>query len=72
MKYSDLIQFDPIETIIQLRDADETAVAQKLVSTYVISEEMADSLLFLNYNLTSPWTIKVFWWWEIMEPVNPI
>lgn len=47
MKYSDLIQFDPIETIIQLRDADETAVAQKLVSTYVISEEMAERLTTL-------------------------
>ena len=47
MKYSDLIQFDPIETIIQLRDADETAVAKKLVSTYVISEEMAERLTSL-------------------------
>ncbi len=44
MKYGDLIQFDPIESIIQLRHADEKAVAQQLVSTYVISEEMAERI----------------------------
>ena len=47
MKYRDLIQFDPIETIIQLRDADETAAARQLVKTYVISEEMAEKLISL-------------------------
>jgi hypothetical protein len=45
MKYGDLIQFDPIETIIQLREADEAAAARQLVKTYVISEEMADKLV---------------------------
>lgn len=44
MKYGDLIQFDPIESVIQLRDADESSAAQHLVNTYVISEEMADRL----------------------------
>ena len=44
MKYGDLIQFDPIESVIQLRDADESTAAQHLVNTYVISEEMADRL----------------------------
>lgn len=44
MKYGDLIQFDPIEDVVQLRDADESAKAQNLVSTYVISEEMAERL----------------------------
>jgi hypothetical protein len=44
MRYSELIQFDPIETVIQLRDADETASARKLVSSYVISGEMEDRL----------------------------
>ena len=38
MKYGDLIQFDPIETVIQLRDANDLGEAQPLVSTYVISE----------------------------------
>ncbi len=44
MKYEDLIQFDPIETVVQLRDADETEAAGRLVSTYVISDEMAEKL----------------------------
>jgi hypothetical protein len=44
MKYSDLIEFDPIESVVQLRDADEAAAAKQLVKTYVISEEMAEKL----------------------------
>src|SRR6266568_4629576 len=44
MKYGNLIQFDPIETVIQLRDADKMSEARQLVSTYVISEEMAEKL----------------------------
>ena len=41
MKYSELIQFEPIETVIQLRDADKAETARRLVQTYVISEVMA-------------------------------
>jgi len=37
MRYSDLIQFEPIERIIQLRDANKTDRAKTFVSTYVIS-----------------------------------
>ena len=44
MRYRDLIQFDPIETIIQLRDADALEAAKSLVQTYVISDRMADQL----------------------------
>ena len=44
MKYGDLIQFDPIETVIQLRDANDLGEAQPLVATYVISDEMAERL----------------------------
>ncbi|MDQ7839162.1 MAG: DUF6079 family protein [Thermodesulfobacteriota bacterium] len=44
MKYSELIEFDPIETVVQLRDADKEASARQLVSSYVISEEMAEKL----------------------------
>lgn len=47
MKYRDLIQFDPIESIIQLRDADEEAEARHLVETYVISDRMAEHLVNL-------------------------
>jgi hypothetical protein len=44
MKYRDLIQFDPIETVVQLRDADEAVAARNLIHTYVISEEMKEKL----------------------------
>lgn len=44
MRYSDLVQFEPIETIIQLRDADKQDAAQHLVETYVISDRMAEQL----------------------------
>ena len=57
MKYNELIHFDPIETVIQLRDADKKDVARNLVSTYAISEEMADKLVNLaipNLQFTQP------------------
>jgi hypothetical protein len=44
MKYSDLIQFQPIERIIQLRDANKSERAKTFVNTYVISDVMADRL----------------------------
>ncbi|MFH1139261.1 MAG: DUF6079 family protein, partial [Pseudomonadota bacterium] len=47
LKYGDLIQFEPIESVVQLRDADEAASARQLVQTYVISEEMAEKLTSL-------------------------
>lgn len=47
MRYSELVQFEPIETVIQLRDADEAKAARQLVRDYVISERMADQLINL-------------------------
>ena len=44
MKYRDLIQFEPIESVVQLRDANEAKTARQLVKTYVISEEMAEKM----------------------------
>jgi hypothetical protein len=44
VNYRDLIQFEPIESVVQLRHADALAEARQLVATYVISEEMADKL----------------------------
>jgi energy-coupling factor transporter ATP-binding protein EcfA2/succinate dehydrogenase flavin-adding protein (antitoxin of CptAB toxin-antitoxin module) len=49
MKYRDLIQFEPIETVVQLRDADQMDAARNLVSTYVISEPMAERLTNLVF-----------------------
>lgn len=47
MQYSELIQFDPIESVVQLRDADEATAARRLVQTYVISAQMAEKLVKL-------------------------
>jgi Family of unknown function (DUF6079) len=47
MKYGYLMQFDPIESVIQLRDAGKSSTARNLVNTYVISEEMAEKLIEL-------------------------
>ena len=49
MKYEDLIRFDPIETVVQLRDADDMAAARHLVSSYVVSDEMAEKLAALVF-----------------------
>src|SRR5512139_1050261 len=45
VKYRDLIQFEPVTEVIQLRWADEKSEAERLVSTYVISDRMADVIL---------------------------
>ena len=45
MLYKDLIHFTPIETIIQLRDANQESTARTLVKTYVISDQMANKLI---------------------------
>lgn len=45
MKYSQLVQFDPIETVVKLKDADSKGEAERLVKSYVMSDSMADSLI---------------------------
>ena len=52
MKYSELIQFDPIESVIQLRDSADQTSARRFVRTYVISEEMADRLIHVVISAT--------------------
>ena len=47
MKFGDLIQFEPIESVVQLRDADEEKAARQLVETFAISEEMSEKLTSL-------------------------
>ncbi|MFD1397257.1 DUF6079 family protein [Kroppenstedtia eburnea] len=44
MKYRDLVHFEPIESVIQLTDANEQKVAYQLLDTYVISDRMAELL----------------------------
>ena len=36
MKYGDLIQFEPIESVVQLRNAGEEAAARHLVDTHTV------------------------------------
>jgi predicted ATPase len=50
MKYRELIQFEPIESVVQLRDADRKDSARQLISTYVISEEMVEKLTELVFS----------------------
>ncbi len=45
MKYGELFQFDPIETVIQLREADLADEARRLIRTYVISDRMAEQII---------------------------
>ena len=44
MRYGELINFDPIETVIQIKDADDSSKAARLVETYVMSDDMADMI----------------------------
>ena len=49
MKYSELIDFEPIESIIQLREADQHDKARHLVETFVVSDRMAEQLVDLVF-----------------------
>ena len=44
MKYRELVHFQPIESVVQLRNADRAEDARRLVETYVVSSEMAERL----------------------------
>ena len=44
MKYSDLVHFEPIESVIQLEQADSPAAVRQLVETFVISKRMSEQL----------------------------
>ena len=49
MKYAELIEFEPIETVVQLREADAQDDARRLVKTFVISDRMAEQLTKLVF-----------------------
>ncbi|MBY5903935.1 AAA family ATPase [Rhizobium leguminosarum] len=44
MKYIDLVKFEPIESVIQLLDANKADEGRRLVASYVISDAMADRI----------------------------
>ena len=45
MKYGKLIDFHPIEDVIQLKSADDVATGRGYVESYVVSDTMADNLV---------------------------
>lgn len=57
MKYRDLVQFDPVESVKVLVEADDLDQAREDVRTFVISERMADQLvhvIFPNLQFEQP------------------
>ena len=50
MHYGDTIRFDPIESVVQLRLANQSDEALRLVKNYVISDEMADRISSVIFN----------------------
>jgi hypothetical protein len=49
MRYRDLVQFEPIESVIKINTADDKNAAAALVQSYVISDRMADQLVNLVF-----------------------
>ncbi len=49
MHYRDLVQFEPIESVIKINTADDKQAAAALVQSYVISNRMADQLVNLVF-----------------------
>ncbi len=57
MKYAELVDFDPIESVVELRAADKSDQAKRLVQTFVISDRMAEILrtvVFPQLQFTTP------------------
>ena len=44
LRYSELINFEPVESVVQLKDANDARRAEQLLSTYVISENMGNKI----------------------------
>ncbi len=44
MKYTELVQFEPIESVIQLEQADSPDAVRQLVQTFVVSKRMSEQL----------------------------
>ena len=57
MKYSELICFEPIDSVKVLRDADDLSAARRDVETLVVSSRLAEQLtevIFPNLDLDNP------------------
>lgn len=44
MKYGDLVQFEPIDTVVQVMEANDYTEARRLAKTFVFSDRMAERL----------------------------
>jgi len=44
MKFSDVINFEPIESVIQIMDSNDEAKATKYVKTFVISDKLSEGI----------------------------
>ena len=61
MKYSELIEFEPIDSVKVLREADNLDAARRDVETLVISPRLGEQLnevIFPNLNLDEPLDAK--------------
>ncbi|SPC39242.1 DUF6079 family protein [Latilactobacillus fuchuensis] len=57
MLYKDLVSFEPIDSVIQLTDANSTDKAIQLLETFVISDRMAETInemVFKQLQFTKP------------------
>lgn len=54
MKYKDLIQFEPITSVVKLTDAGEQSEAERLVKTFVFSKKIKEDLEAVVINNLSP------------------
>lgn len=54
MKYRETMEFAPIETVIQLRDADDILRGRRLLEEYVIGDDMADRLIGSIFPVLAP------------------
>jgi hypothetical protein len=61
MRYSETLHFEPIETVIQLREASTESAAKQLVRTFVISRRLQEQLLnvvFPQLQFSNPYDNK--------------
>jgi len=47
--YRELVQFEPLDTVVQLKEAAEVSEARRLVKTYVVSDRMVEQLAGLVF-----------------------
>lgn len=51
LRYGDLIEFEAVESVIQLKEANDTNKAVSRLQTYVISNNMADKIIEIIENI---------------------